>query len=374
MHPDFADWYRIVSPELKDIDLGSRWTILDGFCKKAAIEDFMEAARLFFGLSARDPSFLEKFKSLFKAADDKFPMTGNEPEVRILAGACLACALEGNDQRSTLAALLLKCASFADSRQSPVGDIVRLAKEYLVQASVGLRRAADDRGVNSGKLKAELEKSVAAVKKAFQEGANHQACAEPLAITLSSFSKAITMVADWAEYQESQQGMRLEESDVLWWLFAGHSRDLRVPFSDLPSVALCCIAAKELADITRAIPGPHSLRAFLAKVVREGHPMQPKKGGTPDRFSLSSSVEGCDAEWRRKTASRTDFSTIDDFCPAFVALRKCEEADGKASWRQVFKRIMNIDPTAQMEPVDLAEQAYHEWILARVISSFPRRK
>jgi len=214
MHSDFADWYRIASIELKDIDLGNRWATLDAFGKKAGVDVLLEAARLFFGMTQKDSSFTDKFRSVFKASDEKFPMIDNNPEVRILAGASLIAALEGKDERATIAALLLKCASFGNQRPAPVGDIVRLAREYLSQVSASLRHVEEERLPQTGKLKTELDKGVAAVRKIFQEGGTVQACAEPIATTLQSFSKALTNLAEWVDSQASQQEMRLVSRHV----------------------------------------------------------------------------------------------------------------------------------------------------------------
>ena len=271
MHADFADWYRIASLDLQDVDLESRWAALETFAKKATAEDLLNTGRLFFGLPLKGSDFVEGFVARFKAADAKFRTVDNTAEVRVLAGSVLAAALALKGDRSLLAGLLSKCGSFGGQRSAPVEDVVRVAKEHLASASASLRNVEHSRLPQATKLKAELDATVATVKKALEAG-NLPSTAEPISGSLTALSTTLSAVVDWASAQEKQQEMRREESDILWWIFASRSRDLDLPFSEVSKSALCSVAPKELSDLTRAFPGPHSARAFLARVIGMGKP------------------------------------------------------------------------------------------------------
>jgi hypothetical protein len=155
--------------------------------------------------------------------------------------------------------------------------------------------------------------------------------------------------------------MRHEESDVLWWLFAEQSRDLRTPLIELKASAPL-IAAKEMADLTRTLPGPYAARAFLDKAVRGAQLKVPT-------VSLAEAVGACPAEWRQGAAGRPDIDPVEDLCPTCFALRKAVEAEGKKTWHQVFHTVTGLEATHKMDAVDLAQQAYEEWLAVKAVAS-----
>src|SRR5208337_882121 len=202
--------------------------------------------------------FIERFQLPFKSADEKFPMSDNDPEIRVLAGASLVAKFESSDGLGEAAALLLCCGSFSGKRVAIVEDVVHVAREYLSGRSATLRRSPQIEPAKLVNVKTQLDKQTAKVRKAFKDASPLPDISDILGNAFDSLADFLAALTRRAEIAEQQQAMRQEESDVLWWLFAERSRDLSTPLSSLKWPAVTLVAAKEMADLTLAIPGPFS--------------------------------------------------------------------------------------------------------------------
>lgn len=359
MHSQFADWYRLASVDFNDIDLKARWAGVAAAVNDFSSEDLLNAARVFYGIPAKATDFLDRFRDSFKKADDKFLMLGNEAEVRVLCGAALVALFDMSPEWSNAAALAAACPSFRGARPSAVGDIERLARETLASRSASLRnlnklpQLGQDFITSAGKQVTEL---LATIKPNTALNAAHDQFDKVLRDMVAGF----TIVDEWTRAEQHQQALRTEESNVLWWLIGGYSRDLEVAFAKIKVPALVMIAGKELADLTSIIPGAYSARAFLDKVIRENF--------TKNTVTLADSVNACPPEWRKSVATQVEIQDVEDLCPTLFAVHKADEAAGKKAWMKVFEGVTAIKLAQQMNPVDLAEQAFQECLLARAIA------
>lgn len=360
MHPDFADWYSIAHISPNEVDLQARWAGVEAAVQQATAVDLLDAARLFYGLPLKDVGFLTRFRAPFKTADEKFSMLDGNLELRVLAGASLIA--EFADGWASAAALLLTCGSFRELRAAPVGDIVRLARESLVAESAKLRERRPVELKAQQELATSLGQHVTAARAALKTAAD-PATVAPIGDAINELSTAITSLTQWAHAQEREQSMRREESDVLWWLFAEQSRDLRVPFDQIAFAPASLVVAKEMADLTRSIPAPYAALGFLDKAIRNA-----KGGAKAAAVTLADAVNSCPEQWRKDAASRREIDAVEDLCPALFALRKVVEAQGKKSWQEVFENVTGLKPTEKLAPRDLAQQAFEEWLLARSIA------
>jgi hypothetical protein len=97
---------------------------------------------------------------------------------------------------------------------------------------------------------------------------------QPLETVLKTMGDAINNVASLAEQAsqmlERADAVLLEESNVVWWVFGGQSRDVGVRFATLQPGFAAVLAGKELAEITR-VPGPKAAPAYLDKQLGEHH-------------------------------------------------------------------------------------------------------
>src|SRR5262249_50698182 len=84
-----------------------------------------------------------------------------------------------------------------------------------------------------------------------------------------------------------------EEANMLWWLVSEFSRDQKESWKGVGLSATSIIAGKELADLTRVIPGPVAAAAFLDRIVRFS---DSSKSARP--ISLKEAVESTARSWR----------------------------------------------------------------------------
>ncbi len=357
MHQDFADWHRVVSIVPQADELQKRWQAVEAFSKETTARDVTELVRLFYGLPPRDSQFLAKFRSAFKAADDAFRMKDNDAELRVLAGATLVNHFRyGQDGWSAAAALALVCTGCQGLRAAPIREIVRLAEDKLASESVGLRGAMRETPVPTMDLSAELK----ALRGAFAHNAVTN-LTEPLMNVIQGVYDGVQRLNAWAAEAEKQQALRFEESQVLWWLFGGHSRDPAAAFSELTSPSACIIGAKDLADLTRRIPGPFAAESFLACVIALAHP---KLNGN---VSIADAISACPTDYIGRLLAGVDVTSLGDICPVHQGARTYLEANGKKPWLTIFATAEGFKASVKLAPTDLAVQTYRERLLFRLL-------
>ena len=86
-----------------------------------------------------------------------------------------------------------------------------------------------------------------------------------------------------------------EEANMLWWLVSEYSRDRNQSWKKVGLSATPIIAGKELADLTRIIPGPVAAAAFLDRIVRLSDSAK-----SPKPISIKDAIEKTPREWREQ--------------------------------------------------------------------------
>src|SRR5208337_62370 len=239
MNSYFGDWYRSAGIPPEEIPLSKRWEAVESFDVDAT--EISLLAQVFYHLSLSVPSFAERFRKAFNEADPTFPMSGNDRELIVLAGAGLVNVIERRSRDiADLAALFLVCGAVQNIRTAAVAQIPEIAVKYLSQRSVQRAKPEKD-----GKEE-ELSKALAGA------GEPHSKLAP--------------------EFQKLQLEFPIvsEESNMLWWLISETSRDVNQRWSEMPLGMACVLTGKELADLTRIVPGPVAARAFLDRAIRSG--------------------------------------------------------------------------------------------------------
>ncbi|PSH02618.1 MAG: hypothetical protein CXZ00_16510 [Acidobacteria bacterium] len=265
MNPSFGEWYRKANIQPRHEDLLARSQAIEVFTKNVDKNTIAELIRCFVGIPARDVTVIARFVEQLLATDTAFPTQNNALELQVLCGAALASVLEHSSHVADTAALLLISAAAPSFRKAPVvPDIVRNAQTYLMARSAAVRKLDARPNV----VGAEHDQLIEAVKAAC---ATNQAVQlqQPLDTMLKGLNDTLNKVASLAEQAtrvlERSDNLLLEESNIVWWVFGGHSRDTGKRFSELPPGFAAVLAGKELADITRFIPGPIAAPAYLDK-------------------------------------------------------------------------------------------------------------
>jgi hypothetical protein len=348
LDPRFPAWYLAATIEPKDEFLRKRWQAVEEFASSIDTSRALALVRLFHGIPAHDANFLDDFSSVIQKYDAAFTPDGRTQELSVLAGATLAAILKVNKKvgdASALAVVSYNCHGLGS--KGSAAEIIKIHRDYLNT------RAEADRGAGDGEitmmaplnLDAQLVKAEAATPEAPKEAA--------LAIR-AVITQINHLVKRLATFDERQQHFR-EESNVLWWLMSGHSRDLGRPF-DASSV--CVIAGKELADLSASAVGPYAAKGFLDRVLRM---VDPKSA---ESVQISSAVNALDTTWRANWASGDFAFGAQDFCPIALAVREAARSE-KSTWQATYKKYSPVGPTTRIGSLDLAHQVYEESLLLR---------
>lgn len=358
MDKEFADWYQSAEITPSSDLLSKRWEGIDKFVSTANAAALLDAIRLFYGLRSKDPQFLARFQEAFKLADVSFPMRGNDHELKILAGSSAVAALSKEKiPLANVAALAMVCGDYRGRRRGErPADLVGRARRYLLERSAGLRKASETVAVAVPKLPSIKHQEGSPDLNATSQGL------AALAGAMKTFVDSTTKVLQQLHERVVLQG---EESDILWWVFAGYSRDLERPISDLHPAAACLIAAKELADLTAILPGPASAPAILDRVLHGAVGSRPKKVVT-----LSKAIQEAPVAWLKGWASGDELiSAHGDLCPTLLAAQRSLETPGSDAWVVAVEQITGVSVREKLSAVSLAAQAYDEHRLVRAIES-----
>jgi hypothetical protein len=348
VHNNFADWYRTAGIEPDAATLPKRWKGAADF--EVSGSETIELARLFFSLGEPGKKFLDAFRASLQKADQAVPMKGNEHELRVLAGAALVDTIERAEQAlADLAALSLVVGPMQNKRPAPpVPEIPEIAARYL--SSRGAERQSRN-GSAIPEFDSKLIDTFAA-QAATNSVTNLTA---PLQKLGSEVKRLYETVSDL------QQKTRLqgEETNMLWWLFGEHSRDLHQRFSSLPVSTVCIVAGKELADLTIVIPGPPAAIAFLDRAVRSS------KDKLPDSISLRDAINNTPDDWRTQTAKNIWSESLADLMPVINGTKISLSVGKDEDWGPAFRHATGIDANITLTPNTLAYQTYLEVLLSR---------
>jgi GTPase-associated system helical domain len=378
VHKYFADWYRVAAIEPHPETLEKRWSAIQRTVRDLDVPDALEVVRLFYGSPRCLPRFAERYRDAFKSRDVTFPMRDNEAELQVLAGATIVALLDSRPgpvaDVTALAMVSADCRGLRSGER--LADMLGEARRYLWARSGALRLAKEVKTVVPPAL------DVASLLEPFQSALEAKQTRDPdfegvldqmpapgarprsspaLELTtkaIQSLAAAITEVATAAGEAVSEQARRLqlyrEEVNVLWWLFAEHSRDTGHRMASLPLPAACLVAGKELADLIEVLPGPLAAAGLLDRMLRAvERELRPTT-------TLHEAINTAPREWRAGWVASTDGERVEDLCPVLCSVRRSLETSGPDDWAPPVKTVTGVDVHRGLTPLDLAVQAYEE--------------
>jgi hypothetical protein len=320
MHNDFSEWYRLAGIELQNDALLKRWAGVETFA--AGRDEIISLAELFFGFYDATEQFIGNFRSPFQEADAAFRMRDNNQELSVLAGAKLVSVMEGASiELGDFAAMALVSCAAQNLRIAPcVNEIPERAARHLSGRSIHRNQ-----------------------------------------IDLTTPSEAGGPSPEIAQIQRDLAVVG-EESNVLWWIFGESSRDLNKRWSECPVPQTTLLAGKELADLTRIIPGPAAASALLDKVIKNAKPKPPA------HILVKDAIAELPMEWRQNFAKNYCPTKLLNLCPVSHSIKMSVElADGDA-WVQAFQNSAKIQHGGKIAPHLLAYQVFVECLLASFLT------
>jgi hypothetical protein len=353
MHKFFAEWYRIAGIEPKGDDLPKRWAGVESLISEIDVSRSLDVARLY--LDARLKSEIkDQFAAIFQKSDPAFPMRNNGLELRVLAGATVAEYVEKHsDEASDSIALAVSAGTYL---REPllIPEIPQIAQNYLFLEGQRIRTRAEHEikafSLKSDQLLAEAKNTAPQNNVGVMLNAM-DAPLQKLYTQIGSTTEATIKAVDKIEI--ALASLR-EQTNILWWVFAGFSQDFRQAYSELPWPAACLIAGKELADLTELLPGPVSVPAVLDKMLSS-------MGKNRETFSFVDAISGLSRKCRESYLKEAEVH-LEDLNPLHLSMRKSLEGD---NWAPSFEDASGLKVKDRITDVGLAIQMYNERLLQR---------
>jgi len=357
VHPEFAEWYRLVNPMPTAEILQSRWTAIESLSK--ATENALDAIRVAFDLRPGPEDYLKQFLDTFQKGDKAFRMRDNNIEHQLLAAATVMNLIETADpQPAVMAALGVICAACQGHRQNATTETVGLsdrASNHVARRSSEIRRDLWSKALRKTPLDASAFKKIEE-----QVGQNPPTAAlQDLVGVVQGTVKALNDILEASKQSDRRQKLYEEELDILWWLVGGRSRDLLRRFDAIPPEALAVLAGAELSDLTRVEPGPMAIRAFVEQALHFG------KARPEAKTKIEVVVDATDRPWRDQYTRQTRPEGLSAFCPVHTGLA---EAVKSAQWQGAFSHLTGLNADLEMTLEEIGLQTYYERLLLRLAS------
>lgn len=353
MHKDFPHWYAPLAIGDDAERRQARWLGVHTLAADSDLTLVEALVRIAFGTSRHPPTVegAAKVHAAFHKHDDTFDPTKAARELQILAGACLAYLFEWEDDIGIVAALNVTTAALAGERQTDLPlDLITLAEAAISRISVA-NRARPTLKALTMVPKIDFEAAAAKVK----ETNNWEAVIAAFPLAAQNVETAFRTLAgrqtETTRAIERFIKVQDEELQMLWWLVGGRSFDLDCSLDSVPAEARPLVFAKELADSTTALPGPHSIKALLSRA------------GLKDDKSITvqTMINAAPSTWLLQFAGEVDPSPVTQ--PIHFAIKRQLEVGGGDAWVANWAAVVGVDGAHEVPVLKLALQFYRERLL-----------
>lgn len=354
MHPEFAKWYREVNVDDNRDRLQRRWIGVSSLAGDATILDVESILNIVFHTRrTHSPETLGRIRQPFKNADDLFDSSGNDRELEILCGAVLAVLLERNDDIAGHAGLAISTTSLAGVR---VPDLPMNLSTQAQDATARMSEVSRRRPEINLDLSSIPSVSFIDAKKKIEEQFDATGVTAALDIEATAINGALETIAKLVstvgKKNDTFTAIQDEELNLLWWVIGQRSDDLNQTFQQVPSKAQPLVFAKELATLTKFLPGPLSIKSLLSRA------------GLSDNTSVTipETINACETPWLSSFAAGSDFSSVVQ--PIHFAIQRKLETGDQTSWVAGWARACAVDEQNAFSPLTLGWLFYCERLLS----------
>lgn len=364
MHKSFSDWHRHAALKVSDLPLTELWAGVEDVVKKLDTSTAVEVARLAMGVECSGDGFVSDFRAVFRAHDQVFPDSDNELHERVLAGSCVIELQEhGEAEFAEFASLAVSCLAFGRTEGDESGPPVRrCAESYLARRSTEIREQSTTAGTRTTLSLPKKKLEELARVAAEQESAW---LAEPLQAVLEEIlcAASVRINAETKARQdlETRVAVQAEETNIIWWLFGGWSRDLTRPWSQIKLSAASILAGKELSDLTEFRLGPVGSDAFLDKVLSGA---KGARGAAAKTITLKAAVNELPRDWREAFVKQYDTATLPRVLPVASAIHESTRVGPNDDWCSAAAHCSSVDAELTCPPLEFAAQVYRECLLS----------
>jgi hypothetical protein len=315
----------------------------------------LDLAATYYGSAELDLSW---FRDEFAKEDASFSLVNNEREAQVLA-ALILDQLVANE--SALAILAVIAGSVEGHRKPPEsGWLLHDAKEAFGRLSVENRLPETVETKVTSTYTPKLKEEIAAVVESDWAAlmgvlVKIRSEAQASATTVASQSTAALKALD------RQVDLLHEESQMLWWLFGGHSRSLERSFDTFGHQQAAIVGAVDLGALTTVsqlgpIAAPAMLERVIALAKRPKGPQTSELAKVVDSFTAED-LEGLEV-FPTKVPSR--------LAPITAAIDLARTM-GTGAWHARFLNKTGLDAAILFEPAKLSKQLYREHLLGQLL-------
>jgi hypothetical protein len=347
----FRDWMKEFQLDQDETAVKGRWDAIGTLTDE--IEDDELEALIRLVLKTRQipaSAAVDKFVSHF-AKGGPFSARENERELQVLSAiALLNIASDSQNYLAEKAALTILTSLVGGARKP------RLPFDLLVlgTAAAGALSIGAGRRPSSPTLQAPTHVNFEAVAKALGEN-DWTAAATSIKTSGTAVDGAIQLLAtrtkDALEVFSSILQQQDEELQMLWWLLGGRSEDLDLPFDAISGDKQALVLAKELADHTKLLPGPPSIKALLSKAGLKSR----------GKIEIVSAINGCDGKWLNPLVDGFEISPV--LHPIHFGIKRRLEVEDGAEWVANWSAVTGLKADIAFIPLNLGELFYREQLL-----------
>lgn len=331
-----------------------RWTAIEGHVEAVTKSSLALLAKLAFRLKPQMGS--PEVAALRQTLAGDATALGDD-ELIMLSASALAAAMHSKaDTIAALAATVVACVSCGRLRElkQPM-DLVGMGNNVLRRLSETSRRRPSLEQVML--VAPTVDEADEALIQAVNTGVLLNV-AQALAVATN---KAISaMVRRQREFEAAIQkyvNIQDEELDILWWLEGGHSFGFSLDFSKVAPEHLSLAMARELASLTKVLPGPPALSSLLSRTGLLHAPLE----------SIPDAVQGMPQDWLNNAVDSLAADSVSPtLTPILFAMQRRHEVDGKADWIAAWCTTTGLTRDAQLSPLQFAAAAYREFSLTRL--------
>ncbi len=393
MHPQFAEWYRPLMLQADDKFLKSRWELVENTAKELSSSTALDLVRLSFGLPVQDDAAIATLKQQLKSENLSYVRATAHLELALIGDCVLLEALKQSSQKLLRSHVLLASALCCQqgirktlSRSVPK-ELFVASRALLDRLSVQWRRTArisakpetrspfpsaqtaprvspeqiiiagydNYRNIQQQQI---TIPNLAEINQGFQQLLARQQAG------ISWVEDAFKTLADSSLQHQKAVATAMdsprEENDVQWYLFGETSRDLHRPFASFKIAELVPIAASELADLTRVVPGLYASLAYLDRVLTQTR----LREEAASMVSVAAIVHAVQPLWREESISLSGFDGVQDLTPVLCALSYATA--GKDDWLTMVPELCRVPVETELPARELAYQLYQEILFSRL--------
>jgi len=363
MNPHFSEWYSLVDLDPDRETLERRWKGVISAAQARSTNKWLDYVRIYNGEDRKNIEYYDDFIGNFRDEDPKFPSSENVVEVRVLAGSTICKKFDRQSSNADILSIAIL------SSQLNTGDETILLPEVLTKASRYYReRSRNARRVEETGSEEQIEVGSIDLRRVNSLGNKWNNAKNELNDRINELIKYIeknrsntSQLLRYIERQNHHIKCLREETEVLWWLFGGRSKDTETPFKEVGIPGSTLQLGKELADLTEIVPGPKSAKGILRKateLITEDY----------DDVSIEEVLGSANEEWLREWIAEVEITErIVGLTPCISAANSfCQSHE---NWKTLYDNTpCLISPTLKLSPPNLSFQAYLECLLKREVT------